>query len=135
MKKYYDPCQSMVALRKQHMPLLQQITSPSACWCLPLLGEDEPFSPLLPRLSGLFQPRSDVERGYREDTPAGCFTGPSSLRWPLAEWHHPLPPLCCPNKSSSVCCLTSSPAQEQHAVLWCAPAPPPLLFQPNTEPE
>lgn len=44
---------------------------------------------------------------------------------------------CRPNKSSSLCPLTPSPAQEQHAVLWCAPAPLPLLpfsafLQPTT---
>ncbi len=49
---------------------------------------------------------------YREDSP----------RWMLQDPRHhtgpPLPPLVAPTKSSSLCPLTLSPAQEQHAVFF-----------------
>lgn len=64
--------------------------------------------------------------------PAGCYR--TLFRAP----HRVAPPsstTCCPNKSRALCPLTLFFAQEQHAVLWCAPAPPaPLRFSAFLQP-
>lgn len=98
-------------------------------------GRTNPL-PRVPPLSSLASsgPQSDVWWGYCEDRPRWM------LQDPLQAPHRVAPPsstTCCPNKSSSLCPLTLFLAQEQHAVLWCAPAPPApvpfsALLQPTT---
>lgn len=84
--------------------------------------EDGSSPPPLPRLSGLFQPRSDVGSGmlgpcWMSQDPRHL-TGPSQGRPAL--FHHLFPQ----QTELSVPFDPRPPAQEQHAVLWCAPAPP-----------
>lgn len=93
----------------------------------PLPPSSSPLSSLAP--SG---PQSDVWWGCCEDRPRWMLQ--DSLRAP----HRVAPPsstTCCPNKSRALCPLTLFFAQEQHAVLWCAPAPPaPLRFSASLQP-
>lgn len=126
---------------KQYKLLLQHITSRGSRLATrrpPLLREDESSSPLLPRLSGLLQPWSDVGLGTLGGQSLLDVTGPSSPH----RLHCPLPGTCCPNKLSSLCSWTRPPAQEQHAVLCfmvCTGFPAPSSFsaflQPTTSTE
>lgn len=136
-----------MALRKQHKLLLQHITSRGSRLAplkqrRPLASSSASSSPTSPpppfgslASSG---PESDVGWGG-----GGTLGGKSPLDVTGPSLPHRSPrrvaslssTTCRPNKSSSP--LTPSPAQEQHAVLWCAPAPLPLLpfsafLQPTT---
>lgn len=85
-----------------------------------------------PQFSGLFRAREWCGMGITGGQSQLDVTGPMSVLSQdcTALFHH-----FCPDKSSSLRPLTPSPAQEQHAVLWCAPAPLPLLlFQLSLQP-
>lgn len=92
---------------KKHKLLLQHITSRGsrlATQRRPPLREDKSSSPLLPRLSGLLQPWSDVGLAILGGQSLLDVTGPSSP-------HRVAPPsstTCCSNKSSSLCPFTPS---------------------------
>ncbi len=139
MKKYHDSCQSTVALRKRHKQLLQHITSrglstrstqaerPTGVLLRPGRTNPLPRDPpsvLWPHPGHRMMCGGDTVR----TVPAGCYR---TLFGPLTRLHHPLPPLVAPTNRALCAPLTLFPAQEQHAVSWCTPAPPPpalLLF-------
>lgn len=135
---FYDLCQSTVALRKQHKLLLQHITSRGSRlapfkprWPLAsfstLGGRIPPPPPICSLASS--GPESDMGSGCWEDGPCWILQDPHQASHRVAL---PTSTTCCPNKLSSLCPLTPSPAHEQHAVLWCAaPAPPPFQLYCN----
>lgn len=118
---------------KQHKLLLQHITSRGSRLATrrpPPFREDESSPPLLPRHSGLLQPWSEWGWGYWEDSPCWMLQDPCRLTGPsqgcAALFTHLLPRRIELSVPFDPVLLHKN--SMQFYVLWCAPAPLPLLL-------
>lgn len=120
MKIYYDSCQTYggsenntrffdAAYNKPRLSARSARAEPPAGGVLLRSGRTYPPNHLSITLSALLassSPAVTLGADTGRSAPAGCFQGSTSPLWSLAGTRCCLPPICCPNKSSSLCPLT-----------------------------